>query len=274
MYFYEADGLGSVTSLTDQTGALAATYTYDSFGNMTHLTGNATNWFRYTGREDEGNGLYYYRARYYDTQSGRFISEDPDGFRGGNDFYAYTPDNPTSMLDSDGRLTQLAIGGPKLGSYNPFGHAAIIINGVVYSYDTTYASNGDMGDWGASASAYLAAQNGLRQTSLLTLNLTPQQEAQLQKELNAYNPFSNDYSLAGHGHTCVTVIEDNLKNVGVLPSVPAPIRATPQGDLQAGAPSVDTPQGLGDWARSLGLVQSETSVGQAPGWFIWVKSLF
>lgn len=44
IFYYEADGLGSATSLTDPTGAVAATYTYDSFGFMTASTGSATNW--------------------------------------------------------------------------------------------------------------------------------------------------------------------------------------------------------------------------------------
>ena len=71
IFFYEADGLGSVTSLTDPTGAVAATYTYDSFGFMTASTGSATNWFRYTGRQfDSTGGLYYYRARYYGGKNG------------------------------------------------------------------------------------------------------------------------------------------------------------------------------------------------------------
>jgi RHS Repeat len=43
IFYYEADGLGSVTSLTSPTGAVAATYTYDSFGFMTNSTGTATN---------------------------------------------------------------------------------------------------------------------------------------------------------------------------------------------------------------------------------------
>jgi len=61
--YYHADGLGSVTSLTDRTGAVAATYTYDSFGFLTGSTGSATNWFRYTARQfDSDTALYYYRA--------------------------------------------------------------------------------------------------------------------------------------------------------------------------------------------------------------------
>ena len=103
IFFYEADGLGSVTSLTDPTGALAATYTYDSFGFLTNSTGSATNWFRYTARQfDSDTALYYCRARYYDPSTGRFISEDPIRFRGGINFYRYVRNNPIRFRDPFG----------------------------------------------------------------------------------------------------------------------------------------------------------------------------
>lgn len=83
--FYHADGLGSITSLTDASGATLATYLYDSFGKTT-LTGSIQNPFQYTGREnDSETGLFYYRARYYDPSIGRFVSEDPMRFRAGVD---------------------------------------------------------------------------------------------------------------------------------------------------------------------------------------------
>jgi RHS repeat-associated protein len=57
----------------------------------------------YTGREwDPETGLYYYRARYYDPKVGRFISEDPIGFRGGVNFYSYVGGNPINRLDPFG----------------------------------------------------------------------------------------------------------------------------------------------------------------------------
>jgi RHS repeat-associated protein len=76
--YYEADGLGSVTSLAASNGTIAQSYTYDSFGNLTNSSGSLTNYLRYTGREfDTETGLYYYRARYYDPTAARFASEDP-----------------------------------------------------------------------------------------------------------------------------------------------------------------------------------------------------
>lgn len=54
-------------------------------------TGSSPNRLKYTGREDDGTGLYYYRARYYDPAIGRFVSEDPIGFASGDmSFYVYT----------------------------------------------------------------------------------------------------------------------------------------------------------------------------------------
>jgi len=101
--FYEADAVGSVTSLTDTTGALAQTYTFDSFGNTVASTGTLRNYFQYTGREfDTETNLYFYRARYFDPQAGRFLSEDPIGFEGGINFYAYTRNSPINFKDPQG----------------------------------------------------------------------------------------------------------------------------------------------------------------------------
>jgi RHS repeat-associated protein len=56
--------------------------------------------FQFTGRENDGlAGLYYYRARYYDSDLRRFISEDPIGTRGGPNLYAYAANNPVSFSD-------------------------------------------------------------------------------------------------------------------------------------------------------------------------------
>jgi RHS repeat-associated protein len=102
--FYDADGLGSITSLSNAGGALAQTYTYDSFGNTTNSSGSLTNFFQYTGREyDTETNLYFYRARYYDSSSGRFLAEDPLDFDGdGTNFYDYALNNPNVFVDPFG----------------------------------------------------------------------------------------------------------------------------------------------------------------------------
>ena len=101
--YYEADGLGSVTTLSNTAGAVAANYTYDSFGNLVASSGSIVNNFRYTGREwDPETSLYYYRARYYDPQAGRFVSEDPIRFLSGINGYRYTYNRPTQFKDWSG----------------------------------------------------------------------------------------------------------------------------------------------------------------------------
>ena len=101
--YYEADGLGSITSLSNAAGALAQTYTFDSFGNQTASSGSLTNPFQYTGRELDGEtNLYYMRARYFDPQTGRFLSEDPLGFSVGVNFYGYVLNNPVNLIDPVG----------------------------------------------------------------------------------------------------------------------------------------------------------------------------
>lgn len=101
--YYQEDVLGSVTSLSDAAGGLAKTYSYASFGTLTASTGTISNPFQYTAREfDQETGLYEYRARYYDPQVGRFVSEDPIRVLGGLDFYRYALNSPVSFLDPMG----------------------------------------------------------------------------------------------------------------------------------------------------------------------------
>ncbi len=101
--YYDADGLGSITSLSNSAGALAQTYGYDSFGKQTSSSGSLTNPFQYTAREfDPETSFYYYRARYYDPNAGRFLSEDPIGFEGGGNFYRYVYNRPIGLTDPMG----------------------------------------------------------------------------------------------------------------------------------------------------------------------------
>jgi RHS repeat-associated protein len=80
--YYHADGLGSISSLSNAAGSIASTYTYDSFGKLTNSTGSLVNSFRYTAREsDTETGLYYYRARYYDPSTGRFVARIRSDFK-------------------------------------------------------------------------------------------------------------------------------------------------------------------------------------------------
>jgi RHS repeat-associated protein len=71
------DALGSTLALTDSAGAVQTEYTYEPFGKTTFTGAPSGNTFQYTGWENDGPGLYYYRARYYSPTLQRYISEDP-----------------------------------------------------------------------------------------------------------------------------------------------------------------------------------------------------
>lgn len=120
-YSYDSSGKATaatyhhdqVTSVTDETapdGTVLASFQYDPFGNVISQTGTPQSEQMYTGRNyDADSGLYYYRARYYDPQAGRFISEDPKGFAAGVNFYVYVDNNPILANDPLGLDHQIGI---------------------------------------------------------------------------------------------------------------------------------------------------------------------
>lgn len=123
--YFLTDALGSTIGLTDPTGAIQQQYSYDPYGNVAQsgIAAGVTNPYQYTGRENDGNGLYYYRARYYSPGMGRFIAEDPLGFRGGqNNFYAYVGGNPLSSIDPFGMWQFTLAGGAGLAAEITFGY--------------------------------------------------------------------------------------------------------------------------------------------------------
>jgi RHS repeat-associated protein len=99
------DRQGSIVDLVNEQSEMLNHFVYDSFGNRTGTT-TADFRFGYTGRElDTETGLYYYRARYFDSTVGRFISEDPIGFSAGDtNLYRYVGNNATNYTDPSGEL--------------------------------------------------------------------------------------------------------------------------------------------------------------------------
>jgi RHS repeat-associated protein len=105
--FYQYDGQLSTRQLTSTTGGVTDSYTYDAFGVLLSATGSTPNNYLYTGEQLDPNvGFYYLRARYYNQNTGRFITTDP--FQG-NIFepvslhhYLYANANPLSYIDPSG----------------------------------------------------------------------------------------------------------------------------------------------------------------------------
>jgi RHS repeat-associated protein len=103
--FYSVDALGSSLVLTNAQGSAGATYSYEPFGKTT-VNGLSLNQFQYTGRENDGTGLYYYRARYYSPVMHRFIGEDLiDVSTGETNLYGYASQNPILRNDPYGLMS-------------------------------------------------------------------------------------------------------------------------------------------------------------------------
>jgi RHS repeat-associated protein len=106
----QVDGLNSTLGLLDSSGSATTQYTYEPFGGTTVSGAASGNGFQYTGREADGTGLMYYRARYYSPVQQRFISQDPLGFGGGDvNLYAYVGNDVTNLTDPTGRFV-IAVG--------------------------------------------------------------------------------------------------------------------------------------------------------------------
>jgi RHS repeat-associated protein len=102
-YYYHFDALGSVVALTNSSGNTVEVYEYSVFGQVGASDANHPNRFMFTGREfDKETGLYYYRARYYNPQIGRFLQTDPVGYGAGMNLYRYCRNNPLGLMDPSG----------------------------------------------------------------------------------------------------------------------------------------------------------------------------
>ncbi len=106
------NGHGDVTGLTDATGNVIKSYEYDAFGMEKNPDPNDTNVFRYCGEYfDKETGTIYLRARYYDPEIGRFISED--SYLGKDrdplslNLYTYCQNDPIQYYDPSGHVIDI-----------------------------------------------------------------------------------------------------------------------------------------------------------------------
>ncbi|WP_207173288.1 putative Ig domain-containing protein [Halochromatium glycolicum] len=121
-WFYHTDGLGSVVAITDDSGAAVQRYGYDAWGNLILNEGDFSfadvepiNRLTFTGREyDAESGLYYFRARSYDPQLGRFLQKDPQqgslNVPQSQHPYSYVRNNPVNLTDPMGEAAMLEYG--------------------------------------------------------------------------------------------------------------------------------------------------------------------
>lgn len=156
-YIYLKDGLGSVQAITTDAGNLVQRYVYSSFGKLLKIvdaagleTNEIKTAYTYTNRElDEETGLYYYRARYYDAHSGRFMQEDPHPGKSNspitfNSKYVYAKNQAINYIDPSGN----------------FFIEAIIIGAVISAIMTSASTKGNFFEnlfsWEVGGKAFLA----------------------------------------------------------------------------------------------------------------------
>jgi len=107
-YYYHFDGLGSVVALSNVNNQVVENYTYDVFGSPS-IASSIGNPYMFTGREcDSETGLYYYRARYYNPEIGRFLQTDPVGYLAGLNLYTYCDNNPINWIDPFGLMDSMS----------------------------------------------------------------------------------------------------------------------------------------------------------------------
>ena len=174
--FYDFDGTGSTVGLSGSRGAYVDRYSYLPFGETSAASGSVANPFRFNGElgvADDGNGLNFMRARFYDSAQGRFIQPDPIGLAGGSNLYAFVGNNPVTAVDPAGlqgpaELPPWALGPnglpPVLPDPQPYVQAGAAARTYVY----------DLGQAGSEAAKAAYAQNSAQRLA----------EIQAQRALN------------------------------------------------------------------------------------------
>jgi RHS repeat-associated protein len=106
VYYFHNDHLGTPQVLTDDSGSIAWKATYTPFGKAQVVIETVTNPFRLPGQFYDGEtGLHYNYFRYYNPQTGRYITPDPIGLEGGINLFAYVDANPLRWIDPFGLVT-------------------------------------------------------------------------------------------------------------------------------------------------------------------------
>jgi RHS repeat-associated protein len=123
-----SDQLGSVRAITNSSGAVTGTETYDAWGNSLGTTGTINAPFGFAGEYlDPSNGLYYLQARWYDPATGKFLSLDPAVIQTSQP-YLYAGGDPLNESDPSGQLTLAQILAASRFRETALGSALVVVS--------------------------------------------------------------------------------------------------------------------------------------------------
>ncbi len=137
IYYYHTDQVGSVKAVTDQSGNEVYNADYMPFGSRFEKEGEFDESHGFTGKEyDSDTGLYYFNARWYDQEIGRFISEDQISDPNNPNLYAYVANNPLAKTD---------VTGNNIDYDNTYDLSNFIINALNNTYDKKSTEDDQLG---------------------------------------------------------------------------------------------------------------------------------
>jgi RHS repeat-associated protein len=195
--YYHFDGLGSVVALTDDEGDTVQVYEYDVYGRVGATDASHPNRIMFTGREyDRETGLYYYRARDYNPQIGRFLQTDPVGYGAGLNLYRYCLNNPVGYTDPSGAYPGEANGVSFWGATHP------PTNGAQYGDSDAFELSSS--DWVnsfsmSSALDVLSTLSSLRDVGADLSQIYFQEHADPTNFTKITNPITGTTSILGSG---------------------------------------------------------------------------
>ncbi|MDR3631699.1 MAG: RHS repeat-associated core domain-containing protein [Desulfocapsaceae bacterium] len=249
IYYFINDHLGTPQQLVDASGTVVWQAAYLPFGKAQVTTETITNNLRFPGQYyDSETGLHYNWNRFYDPDTGRYVSTDPIGLWGGMNLYAYASGNPVNWFDPWGLETLVIINGQTPG--NPFGHVAIATTGSGLYSPGNNPNDPNLNYTGSSVTSYLADQAMRRDSVAFILPTSPNQEnaiiSYMQEKTTKPDAFPDN---------CAGRVSDALKagNINLtdpfrgfsLPTTPFPrslYRALQNLESHGGATSLYIPQ--------------------------------
>lgn len=192
------DGLGSTIALLDASGITQTQYTYEPFGKTTASGASSSNSSQYAGRENDGTGLYFNRARYYSPALQRFLSEDPAGFRASLNLYTYVDNDPFNWtdplgLDKNDLLDALQLGLDLLGLIPGAGEPFDLINAGVSAARGDYVGAGlSLGAMVPIAGMAATAGKGARRAIVIGESMSRVKEAAKAMDADYYRAWKID----------------------------------------------------------------------------------